>query len=516
MVQKRIVAIAVGAVVVLGTAIGLGVFFGTQSGGVDGAAAVVANTNNTSSSSSDILTNATNGATDIVITNATGGTTSNGTSGSIDCNMTTAMETMGGFFSMLAGMNMDEDNMMEMPSMAFNCMNETEEPATYFKTKASVQESSFFGDGDNKETVWVGAMKEGGGAGAPIGFATLVRSATGFFTGSFTTKVASYSVMTTADGTMTVRKTMWADFDLGSALPSPSFVDGIFDGNDEDDEANFTSGVSMMNLTMEGENRRLSSSSMDVVGNGQKQLPKVEPFAGLRGGAAAAAPRELQTTVIDILVLVTNPAYCHNAWLEAGCEPSYDVREPMWQQLKLHEHITNEAMQNVGVTSVGVRIVDAIFLAPGYDRQVNSNTLDQIRNSPAIQTWRRNANADLVAMIVGTTTGNCGIAYLEAPESVTRLDCLESYTFSHEIGHNIGCLHDRNNCPNDHEYAHGYQSPGNFRTIMAYPCSGGTCDFVLPWYSADGYVWNGVAFGSEQHDNARYIKENAFRAASFM
>jgi hypothetical protein len=90
--------------------------------------------------------------------------------------------------------------------------------------------------------------------------------------------------------------------------------------------------------------------------------------------------------------------------------------------------------------------------------------------------------ADLVVMIVAGSQ-YCGIAYLmTAPASVaaktiafsvtSRICATGYYTFAHELGHNMGCHHDRQNAGFEspaYPYSYGYRTPDNaYRTIMAY------------------------------------------------
>jgi hypothetical protein len=93
-------------------------------------------------------------------------------------------------------------------------------------------------------------------------------------------------------------------------------------------------------------------------------------------------------------------------------------------------------------------------------------------------------DADMCALIVND---GGGIAYLsldyEDTFSVTGTGNFNSYTFQHELGHNMLCTHDLINTdqPGSAPYA-GYGEPttGCFRTILAYPqaCGTGTCGRV--------------------------------------
>ena len=86
---------------------------------------------------------------------------------------------------------------------------------------------------------------------------------------------------------------------------------------------------------------------------------------------------------------------------------------------------------------------------------------------------------------------------------------------SHEIFHCFGALHNPENSGTQHPYGHGLQVPGKFRTIMAYQCSsGGSCPRI-PYLSANGFSYNGVALGDDAHDNARLVGENSADIAAF-
>lgn len=51
------------------------------------------------------------------------------------------------------------------------------------------------------------------------------------------------------------------------------------------------------------------------------------------------------------------------------------------------------------------------------------------------------------------------------------------------------------------------------RTVMSYDCAIRKCARI-PYPSANGYFYRGVAIGDPTHDNARLIRENATRVAN--
>jgi hypothetical protein len=84
-------------------------------------------------------------------------------------------------------------------------------------------------------------------------------------------------------------------------------------------------------------------------------------------------------------------------------------------------------------------------------------------------------------------------------------------------GHNLGGLHNREDCSNDHEYAHGYRQisgSSSFRTVMAYD-NGCNCQ-RMPYFSANGFSISGQAIGTPTEDNARLFRTTAARAAAYV
>src|SRR4030095_17019931 len=83
-----------------------------------------------------------------------------------------------------------------------------------------------------------------------------------------------------------------------------------------------------------------------------------------------------------------------------------------------------------------------------------------------------------------TTSGVAGLGYLMSSAStnfssysfsvVRRSFAVGNYTFAHELGHNMGCAHDRQNSSGHgaFAYSYGYRFTGNdntlYRTVMSY------------------------------------------------
>ncbi len=131
-------------------------------------------------------------------------------------------------------------------------------------------------------------------------------------------------------------------------------------------------------------------------------------------------------------------------------------------------------------------------------RAPNDGIMDSIH--PA----RDAAKADLVALLVSEGNNNyCGLAYemrelgdyfASSGFGVTALDYADPFSCSeltlvHELGHNLGNAHNRenNDKPTLFPYSYGFQSPnGTFHTIMAYNCPNG-CSRISQW--ANPNVW---------------------------
>jgi len=175
---------------------------------------------------------------------------------------------------------------------------------------------------------------------------------------------------------------------------------------------------------------------------------------------------------------------------------------------------------------IQLNLVDTVALSQSQSGNM-SLTLSRLRSTSdgyydEVHPLRDQLGADLVAMLT-TETRYCGIAYLNHPQnsgedawafSVTSAyagyACLP-LTLGHEIGHNQGLCHNREEtgCTNPaYLYGYGYRVCGNFRTIMSYSCSGETriYNFANPSIS-----YAGLPTGIAEVDNPQNSSE-AWRA----
>ena len=143
-------------------------------------------------------------------------------------------------------------------------------------------------------------------------------------------------------------------------------------------------------------------------------------------------------------------------------------------------------------------------------------------------------SADAAALLIKTHERFCGVGYMPGvPDdkmstwnfrhymvSMTTAQCaLGTYTFGHEVSHNMGNDHDKYDKTNKVPYAHGYHIPGtDVRTIMAYVRPekyGGGYHKEVNYYSNPSVKFKNIPTGVEGvADAARMIRENRFAIAA--
>ena len=122
--------------------------------------------------------------------------------------------------------------------------------------------------------------------------------------------------------------------------------------------------------------------------------------------------------------------------------------------------------------------------------------------------------ADLMALVVETAGVWCGRSYQmnfattnfgAFAFSLTVRACLSGHTMTHELGHTMGCQHDRPNAPYQGVYPYSYGARtlnSQFRSLMAYPPG-----IRLNLWSGPNSSHAGMPLGNPPNDNARSLTE---------
>lgn len=241
-----------------------------------------------------------------------------------------------------------------------------------------------------------------------------------------------------------------------------------------------------------------------------------EPVGGARGGAC-----EDDGSLIDVMVV-----YTPSARVAAGGTNA--VRALANSAVAS----ANNAYQNSNIaTRLRLVYLDEISYTEGTSF---SNDLSRLRSTSdgfmdEVHAIRDDVKADMVALI-NNNTGACGVAYLmtnlsnsfrTSAFSVTRHSCaVGNLTFAHELGHNMGSAHDRDNSSNAlFSYSYGHRWTGTngtlYRSVMAYSPGSRRSQFSNPDVLFVGTP-TGIPGGQTgAADNARSINEAAFTIANW-
>lgn len=145
--------------------------------------------------------------------------------------------------------------------------------------------------------------------------------------------------------------------------------------------------------------------------------------------------------------------------------------------------------------------------------------------------------ADIVTVYSNARATACGIAYMGGSSqwykswafSTVAVACSPSFTFAHEVGHNMGCGHNVEARRGDEyaSYAFGWRSCSwgqpNFRTIMSYSCTSGPQAgdtqrlgyFSSPTLSFNAFGMTVPVGDSSNGDCARALRDTATVVASY-
>ena len=249
--------------------------------------------------------------------------------------------------------------------------------------------------------------------------------------------------------------------------------------------------------------------------------------SSLTGIAASGSRLQATVTIVDSASNIIIDVMIGYSYL---IESSEGGRNAALAFFNKNISITNTAHKN-SRTRVQFRIKEYVRL----DNFKETNTRNARKHfalgskSPyrLLASKRRQVKADLGILYLHKTQKFCGVASAlgkhDTPDSFRRravsvigAHCPGLVT-AHEIGHNLGCHHDRDNTSSTYglPYAYGFRSSKHkFRTIMAYNCTSNSDNEVdcprINYYSNPHKSHKGVVMGAtDREDNARNIRQRA-------
>lgn len=345
---------------------------------------------------------------------------------------------------------------------------------------------------------------------------------------------------------------------VGSKLPLNFFSDANFEGlveqiierGDDDfslmgsltgrDRATFIltvkDGVSVMNIRMDDalyHLRHLENSFYDLrqIDAGQyapcataERHAVAKPAANAeKAGATVSVPKGAAAdagTVIDVMVVydaVSRAAAGGTAAMEALINLAIDESNMAYQLSQITPRLRLVHQQEIAYTESG-----------SFDTDLNRLTNPNDGIIDTVHALRNTYGADMVSMWINNTE-YCGLAWVmtslspgfeDSAFSVVNWDCATGlYTFGHELGHNMGCSHDRQNgSVGLYSYSYGWRFTAGgtqYRTIMAYAPGNRIQRFSNP-----SVLYNGVATGApvgqvDEANNALTINNSAYTVANF-
>ena len=263
------------------------------------------------------------------------------------------------------------------------------------------------------------------------------------------------------------------------------------------------------------EYRRLEAAEDFVVPDPSLLLPE----SAEKDVSGPALVAQSAASVLDVLVVYTTAA-----GRAAGGDSAIE---------DLVRYAVAEA--NAGLSASGVamqlRLAGVAAYDPPGSQGANETFLRTVSADSRIAALRNQTGADVVSVWIngpGANGGTVGIGWIlqgsvsrfsELPYSVVELNFADGpgYAFAHEIGHNLGCAHDRGNSSGGgvFPYSYGYQqAAGGYYTVMAYGNGCPRCNPANIW-SNPSVQHLGASAGTAGDDNVRTLNQVAPQAANW-
>ncbi|MBL91098.1 MAG: hypothetical protein CMH56_04700 [Myxococcales bacterium] len=246
-----------------------------------------------------------------------------------------------------------------------------------------------------------------------------------------------------------------------------------------------------------------------------------------------ASPSLIRDNVISVMVLYTEEA-------KRGAAPWWNNNNPAYieGEIDLQMNLLQQAL-TYSWTSAQTQLVHTQEIPLAEDEDAfediyayRSWVQNQMTSSGTpINQLREAHEADLVSLWVQDGLNACGVGYIgsrsahdHADYGVTVVDrrCHYKFTFTHELGHNLGLRHDwyMDDTTVPYTYGHGWVSYyAEQRSMMAYDDACESAGFPCPRinrFSNPDLTYGGYPFGHHYiADNARVLDERWQRVANY-
>jgi len=254
---------------------------------------------------------------------------------------------------------------------------------------------------------------------------------------------------------------------------------------------------------------------LSKISDSAKSKADLTPKSQASGAAAA-------TSVLDIMVVYTSAAKT-GAGGDAGIRSLINLAVAEANDTYVRSLVAAELhlvyAGEVAYTESGDATTDLNRLQNPTDGQLDG-----------VHALRNQYGADLVCLFTEAMNYYAGLGYVMNPPRagfadhaftvVRRMFANGQYVFAHEIGHNLGCQHDRNNATASGSFAYSYghrfvAGITTYRTVMAYAPG-----VPIPHFSNPSVTYKGVATGvsagqATAADNAQTLNLTVPVAAGF-